>query len=193
MRVAIVGGTGKFGRALAERLRDAGDDVVIGSRDAERARATADELRVEGAANEDCVRGVELVVLAVDAKAALDTARSLASAIGDTPVLSVASTLKAQTPSLAEQIAELLDGPVAAGFHTVAAYAFDREQDTLVCGDDEHAKKLALEVADHALDGRGVDAGPLAGATALEALTGVLLKINRNYKAHAGIRVTGLP
>ena len=87
MRVAILGGTGSFGRALAARLAALGEDeIVIGSRDAERARETAAELgggRVTGATNEDAVRGVDLVVLAVKADAALDTARTVAGALGD--------------------------------------------------------------------------------------------------------------
>ena len=192
MRVAIVGGTGKFGRALARRLRET-DDVVIGSRDAERASAVAQELGVEGAANADCVGDADLVVLAVDARVAVETARELATAIGTTPVLCVASNLRAQAPSLAEQVADAVSAPVAAGFHTVAAYAIEGEQDVLVCGDDERAKQLALEVGSRVVTGRAVDAGPLASATALEALTGVMLVLNRHYKAHAGIRITGLP
>jgi len=73
MRVAIVGGTGPFGRALAGRLRDAGFEVVIGSRDADRAAALAEELGVEGAANEHAARVADLVVLATNADAALET------------------------------------------------------------------------------------------------------------------------
>ena len=94
MRVAIVGGTGPFGRALATRLREGGIEAVIGSRDAQRAAEVASELGVEGAANSDAVDGVDLVVLATKADAALDTARALKDDIGTTPVLSVASELR---------------------------------------------------------------------------------------------------
>ena len=95
MRVAIVGGTGDFGLALAARLVEAGDDVVIGSRDAERAQEKAREVGAAGgAANEDAVAGVDLVVLATKADGTLDTAAALADAIGATPVLSVASDLR---------------------------------------------------------------------------------------------------
>jgi 8-hydroxy-5-deazaflavin:NADPH oxidoreductase len=191
MRVAIVGGTGKFGRALAARLRET-DDVVIGSRDAERAREAAAELGVEGATNEDAVRGVDLVVLAVKADTALDTARELRAAIGDTPVLSVASDLRVHERSLAERTADELDAPVAAGLHTIAARTVGTEQDVLVCGDDERAKALALELAARVVDGRAFDAGPLESARALEGLTGVIVNVNKRYKAHAGIRLTGL-
>lgn len=192
MRVAILGGTGKFGTALARRLAST-DDVVIGSRDADRARAAAAELGVRGESNEDAVEGVELVVLAVDASAALDTARALRAAIGTTPVLSVASELTVKGErSLAERVADELDAPVAAGLHTVAASTIGEEQDALVCGDDEDAKALALELATRAVSGRAIDAGKLRNARALEGLTGVIVAVNKRYKAHAGIRLTGV-
>ena len=192
MRVAILGGTGKFGTALARRLAST-DDVVIGSRDAERARTAAAELGVRGASNEDAVDGVELVVLAVDASAALDTARALRAAIGTTPVLSVASELTVKGErSLAERVADELDAPVAAGLHTVAASTIGEEQDALVCGDDDIAKTLALELAGRAVSGRAIDAGKLRNARALEGLTGVIVAVNKRYKAHAGIRLTGV-
>jgi 8-hydroxy-5-deazaflavin:NADPH oxidoreductase len=192
VRVAILGGTGKFGTALARRLAPT-DDVVIGSREAERARAAAAELGVRGASNEDAVEDVELVVLAVDASAALDTARALRAAIGATPVLSVASELTVKGErSLAERVADELDAPVAAGLHTVAASTIGQEQDALVCGDDEDAKALALELAGRAVEGRAIDAGRLRNARALEGLTGVIVAVNKRYKAHAGIRLTGV-
>ena len=96
MRVAILGGTGSFGRALAVRLVAAGEDeVVIGSRDEARAKATAAELGsgVQGATNESAVAGADLAVLAVKADGALETARSVAAALGTTPLFSVASDL----------------------------------------------------------------------------------------------------
>jgi 8-hydroxy-5-deazaflavin:NADPH oxidoreductase len=191
VKVAIVGGTGKFGLALAAQLRET-DDVVIGSRDPERAREAAKELGVEGAANEDAVRGVDLVVLAVKATTALETARGLREAIGGTPVLSVASDLHVHERSLAEQIAGELDAPVAAGLHTIAAATMGSDQDALICGDDEETKALALELAGRVVAGRVLDAGPLETARALEGLTGVIVALNRRYRAHAGIRLTGL-
>ena len=94
MRVAVVGGTGDFGLALARQLVEAGRDVVIGSRDGDRALAKAAEVGASGAANDIAVRGVDVVVLAVKSEAALSTAESLVDAIGETPVLSVASALR---------------------------------------------------------------------------------------------------
>jgi hypothetical protein len=192
VKVAIVGGTGAFGKALARRLREQGDDVVIGSRDRSRAEATAAEVGVAGAENADAVAGAELVVLAVDADAVIETARELRGAIGTTPVLCVASRLRAESPSLAERVAEELDAPVAAGLHTIAARTVGAEQDALVCGDDGDAKEAALAIAARAVDGRAIDAGRLANARALEGLTGVIVAINKRHKAHAGVRITGL-
>ena len=90
MRVAIVGGTGPFGRALAARLVDAGVHVVLGSRDEGRAQAAALELGCSGATNADASEDADLVILAVNSEAAIDTARELRSSIGTKPVLSVA-------------------------------------------------------------------------------------------------------
>jgi 8-hydroxy-5-deazaflavin:NADPH oxidoreductase len=206
MRIAIVGGTGSFGRALAERVRALGDEVVIGSRDSSRATEIAAVLGVEGAVNEDAVQGVDLAVLAVRSNAALETARALAPALGMTPLLSVASDLTftdrgvlpgRQTYSLAEHVDRIVDGPVAAGLQSLAAVHLTQleppEEDVLVCGDDPRAKEPSLELAGRLIRGRAVDAGPLANARALEGMTAVILNVNRRYKAHAGIRLVGLP
>jgi 8-hydroxy-5-deazaflavin:NADPH oxidoreductase len=205
MRVGILGGTGDFGRPLAARLRAAGYDVTIGSRDAARAEAAAAEVGVDGAANADVARSSDLVVLAVTADAALQTAQSLARFIGSTPLLSVASELRfadgaarpgSQGPSLAERVAEAVPGPVVAGLHSLAARTLARaeppDEDALVCGDDAEAKELALELAGSLVAGRSLDAGPLAAARALEGMTAVIVNLNRRYRGHAGIRVTGL-
>ena len=204
MRVAIVGGTGSFGRALAERIVSVGESVVIGSRDASRAGEIAAVLGVEGATNEDAVGNADLVILAVRSNAALGTARELAPAIGATPLLSVASSLefteKGVVPgqhghSLAEHIAEIVDAPVAAGLQTLAAVhlagAEPPDEDVLVCGDASAAKDLSLDLAGRLVKGRAIDAGPLANARALEGMTAVILNVNRRYKVHAGIRLTG--
>jgi NADPH-dependent F420 reductase len=206
VRVALVGGTGSFGRALAVRLRDAGVDVVVGSRSRERALATASELGVAGATNEDAVGGADLVVLATKAEAMVDTAADLADAIAETPVLSVGAELRfeqrAALPapdarSLAERIGERIRAPVVAGLHSLAAVNLGAEEppeeDALVCGDDARAKELVLELAGRLVGGRSVDAGPLASARALEGLTAVIVNVNRRYRAHAGVRLTGLP
>lgn len=206
MKVAIIGGTGSFGRALARRLRALGEDVYIGSRDAERARERALELGVQGGTNEDVLRGADLVVLATKSNAALETATSLADAIGETPVLCVASDLRftdtgivpaLEEGSLAENLSLLIRAPVASGLQTVSAIDLSGpeppDQDALICGDDLAAKELALELAGRLVGGRAIDVGPLANSRALEGMTAVILNVNRDYGVHAGLRITGLP
>jgi NADPH-dependent F420 reductase len=209
VKVAILGGTGSFGRALAERLAAAGSDqVVIGSRDAARAAAAAAELGrgVTGAANVDAVRGADLAVLAVKADAALETAREVSPALGRTPLLCVASAIAfrrevgalpdPEARSLAERVQDVVDAPVIAGLHSIAAANLEEDkpdEDALICGDDPAAKELVLAFAAQLVGGRALDAGPLASARALEGLTAVIVNLNRRYKAHAGVRITGVP
>ena len=209
MKVAILGGTGSFGHALAQRLAAVGEDeIVIGSRDAARAHDAAqavDSARVTGATNDEAVRGVDLAVLAVKADAALDTARGIAAALGDTPLLSVASAIRFEKGvgafpdpdqlSLAERVQQVVRAPVTAGLHSIAAANLDRappEEDALICGDDSDAKALTLRFVEKLVAGRALDAGPLASARALEGLTAVIVNLNRRYKAHAGVRITGV-
>ena len=205
MRVAIVGGTGPFGRALAARLHDSGVEIIVGSRDAARAEATALELECVGETNGEASADADFIILAVNAEAALETARELKQSIGATPVLSVASELRfskdgvfpsPEAASLAERIQSELDGPVVAGLHSLAASSLGADhppdEDTFVCGDDTEAKATALDLAARLTSGRALDAGPLASARALEGLTAVIVNMNRRYKGHAGIRVTGL-
>jgi NADPH-dependent F420 reductase len=204
VRVAIVGGTGAFGRALAKRLQEIGkDEVLVGSRDAERAQATAEDLGVTGGRNVDIVAGADLVVLAVKSDATLATASELADAIGKTPLLCVASDLRF-TPegvlpgrhqgSLAEEVSRIVGGPVASGLQSFAAANLVQGDpgDALVCGGDDRAKELSLELAGRLAE-RAVDVGPLENSRALEGMTAVVLNVNKRYKAHAGIRLTGLP
>ena len=205
MKVAVVGGTGKFGQAVAKRLVDAGIEVAIGSRDAERARAAAEAIGATGANNDDAVRGVDLVVFAVNADAAVETARDLRQSIGSTPVLSVCAELEfgpggvrptAGPTSIAKRIEDELDAPVVAGLHSLAAAnlaAAPPDEDALVCGDDARAKELALVLAARLVSGKAVDCGPLASARALEGMTAVIVNVNKRYKAHAGLRVSGIP
>ena len=206
MRVALVGGTGSFGRALARRLAEAGYEVVIGSRDAARAADAAAELGVEGATNTDACRNADLVVLATTADGADETASARREAIGETPVLSVAAELTfgpdgvLPTPearSVAARIQDVVDGPVVAGLHSLAARNLGGEEppeeDVLVCGDDVEAKAAVIELAERITSGRAIDCGPLGSARALEGLTAVIVNVNKRYKAHAGVRLSGVP
>jgi NADPH-dependent F420 reductase len=206
VKVAIVGGTGAFGRALARRLRLLGEEVYVGSRDAQRGRERAIELGVQGGANEDVVRGADLVVLATKSNAALDTARSLAEAIDRAPVLCVASDVVftdagvlpgRHERSLAEELADIVRGPVASGLQSLSAIHLSHpelpDQDALICGDDPRAKKLALDLAARLVAGRALDVGPLANSRGLEAMTAVILNVNKEFGVSAGLRIAGLP
>jgi 8-hydroxy-5-deazaflavin:NADPH oxidoreductase len=203
IRIAIVGGTGAFGRGLAGRLRDQGLDVAIGSRDAMRAKELAATLGVSGGTNEGVVRAADYVVLAVQSSAAVGTARDLADAIGRKPVLCVASDLKFGSDgvspgrnegSIAEDVAKAVAGPVASGFQAVPAAHLARheplDEDVLVCGEPA-AKEPALEFGAKIVSGRAIDVGPLENSRALEAMTAVILHVNRHYKVVAGLRLTG--
>jgi 8-hydroxy-5-deazaflavin:NADPH oxidoreductase len=203
VKVAIVGGTGDFGLALACRLVEVGDEVVIGSRDPERAHEKGRGIGCGGDGNALAVGDAELVVLATEASAAVSTAHDLRSFLRS-PVLCVASRLAfdgrwAQPPpepkSVAETVSDAVDVPVVAGLQSLAAgkLAHGRpEEDAFVCGDDADAKELALELAAKVVAGRALDAGPLASARALEGMTAVVVNLNKRYKGHAGLRVTGL-
>jgi len=205
VKVAIIGGTGAFGRALAERLHEIGqDEIVVGSRDAERAQATAAELGLAGGGrNEDVVADADLVVLAVKSNATLETAKELAAAIAATPILCVASDLRftkegvlpgRHQGSLAEEVARIVRAPVASGLQSFAAANLVEGDpgDALICGGDDRAKELSLELAGRVAE-RAIDVGPLENSRALEGMTAVILNVNKRYKAHAGIRLTGLP
>jgi 8-hydroxy-5-deazaflavin:NADPH oxidoreductase len=206
VKIAIVGGTGAFGRALARRLRLLGEDVWIGSRDAQRGKERAIELGVEGGSNQEVVRGADLVVLATKSNGALETGAALADAIGETPVLCVASDVRftddgivpgLEEGSLAETLADLLRAPVASGLQSISAIDLSArelpDQDALICGDDPRAKQLALDLAGRLVAGRAVDVGPLANSRALEGMTAVILNVNKEFGVHAGLRLTGLP
>ena len=204
MKVAIVGGTGAFGRALAHRLAEIGEDeIIVGSRDEERAHIAAEELGVSGARNDNAVRDVDLVILAVKSNATLETAAELTEAISNTPVLCVASDLRftdagvlpgRHQGSLAEEVARIVRAPVASGFQSFAAANVIEGDpgDALIAGEDSDAKQLAIELAER-LGARAIDVGPLANSRALEGMTSVILNVNKRYKAHAGIRLTGIP
>jgi NADPH-dependent F420 reductase len=216
MRIGIVGGTGKEGAGLGIRWALAGHDVVIGSRDAERARGKAAELaarapgaRVLGMSNRDAVAAAEVVVLAVPATGLAATLPEVREACRGKIVVSTVVPLtfgggRLFTPpaqgSSAEEAQELL-GPearVVAAFHHIAAHELAAgehaiECDLLLCGGDAEAKRVVAELgASMAL--RAVDVGALSNAGPIEGITAVLATINRRYKLkNSGIKITGLP
>lgn len=196
MRIAIVGGSGEFGRGLAGRLRRLGEDVVLGSRN------PRDDL----VANEEAAAGADVVFLSVPPDGVESMAASLARDLAGKIVVSVASpvvfrdgrpTAAPGERSLAELAAAAAPGSrVVAGFHTVSAQALAEDgalaEDVLLAGDDQEAKDQVAALAERLVEGRAVDAGPVEIARWLETLTAVLLNVNRRYRTNAGIRITGL-
>jgi NADPH-dependent F420 reductase len=218
MRIAIVGGTGKEGGGLAIRWARAGHSIVIGSRDADKARARATELNaaghaagvaIEGADNVTAARGADLVVLTVPYAAHADTVRAIQPVMAGKVLVDVTVPLRppkvsrVQLPPgrAAALEAQALLGPstpVAAALHHVShAHLADPdaaiECDVLVVADDERARTAALGLV-RDLGLRALDAGPLDNAVALESLTPVLIHLNKKYKSPgAGIVFTEIP
>ncbi len=215
MRIAIVGGTGKEGAGLGIRWALAGHEVLIGSRDADRARGKAAELaaqapaaRVSGMSNKDAVAAAEVVVLAVPAGGLATTLPDIREACRGKIVISAVVPLtfgggRLYTPpaqgSSAEEAQELL-GPEArlvAAFHHIAAHELsagehDIECDLLLCGGDVEAKRVVTELG-ASMGLRAIDVGGLTNAGPLEGITAVLATINRRYKLkNSGIKITGL-
>lgn len=216
MRIGILGGTGKEGAGLAQRWALGGHEVIIGSRDAERARTKAAELSAQaggvpiaGLSNLDAAAAAAVVVLTLPAAGLAATLVPLKDACRGKVVISTVVPLtfgggRLFTPppqgSAAEEVQELL-GPearVVAAFHHIAAHELSAaehpiECDLLLCGADAEAKKIAGELG-HTMGLRAVDVGALTNAGPLEGITAVLATINRRYKLkNSGIRITGLP
>jgi len=220
MRIGIVGGTGREGRGLGLRWAAKGHEVVLGSRDAARAQEKAAELtatlgalgeragRVTGGSNEDAARAGEICVLTVPYAAHAETLRGLTEALSGRILVDI--TVPLQPPKVtrvhlppgrsAALEAQALLGPsvrvVATLHHVSSAHLGEADHaidcDVLTCGDDPAAREAVIALlADLGL--RGLDAGPLDNAVALEALTPVLLHLNRKYKTNTGLRISGLP
>jgi len=215
MRIGILGGTGKEGAGLALRWAQTGHDIIIGSRDAERARVKAAEMSgqagrvVGGMSNGEAAAAADVVVLALPASGLAATLGELKDACRGKVVISTVVPLsfgggRLFTPpsqgSSAEEAQALL-GPearVVAAFHHIAAHELsaaghDIDCDLLLCGADADAKKAVADLGS-GMGLRAVDVGALTNAGPLEGITAVLATINRRYKLkNSGIKITGLP
>lgn len=211
--IAVLGGTGPQGRGLARRFAAAGLDVVVGSRSAERARSTAEELaqatggRVTGLENAEAAARGDVVIVAVPWEGHRQLLESLREQLTGKVVVDCvnplgfdkrgAYALHVEEGSAAEQAAAILpESRVTAAFHHVSAVLLEDpevdevETDVLVLGEDRDATDLVQALADTVPGIRGVYAGRLRNAHQVEALTANLISINRRYRAHAGLRVT---
>lgn len=219
--IGILGGTGPEGTGLARRWAAAGEHIVIGSRDAQRAAEFARLMRdrlggaapIEGAENSAVVGRCDILVLTVPfagqapllkhlkphwkpGQIVIDTTVPLAAAIGG----AASRMLGVWQGSAAEQTRELVPSTVgvAAAFHNLSAELLAKdgpvECDILVCSDDEAAKKAAIGLAEKIPGARAVNGGKLENARIAESLTALLIGLNVRYKVHStGIRFTGLP
>ena len=214
MRIAIVGGTGKQGTGLALRWARAGHTVSIGSRDAGRARARVAELDKEGAggleggSNTWAAAQADVVVLTVPYEAHADTLRAVEPHVARKIVVDMTVPLKppkvsrvhlpaGQAAALEAQALLPAASVVAALHHVSSTHLADLSHaidcDVLVAGDDARGKATVIDLV-RDLGARGLDAGPLVNAIALESLTPVLIHLNRAYKSEgAGVVFTDLP
>jgi NADPH-dependent F420 reductase len=199
------------------QLGHVGIDVTIGSRSLERAEATVAELRGRWPdrdlplhpADNEAAAGADLVIVATPWEGVLTTVAALEEPLSGKIVVSMANALTRwgrnmvplvlPTGSVTVAVARALPrSRVVGAFHHLPAEPWaDLEHpldaDVLVCSDDRAAAREVSELVDRLPGLRGVDAGGLASALAIEALTPALLEINRRYKTHAAVRITGLP
>ena len=211
LTIGVLGGTGPLGKGLARRWGAAGLRVVIGSRAAERAEAVASEIGhgASGAENVDSAHSADLVVVAVPFDGHGDLLKSVADATAGKVVVDVVNPLgfdkqgpyRLDVPegSASQQAQALLpQARVVAAFHHVSAVLLNDLEvteigmDVLVLGEERDDTDLVRALADAIPGMRGVYAGRLRNAGQVEALTANLIAINRRYKTHAGITVTGI-
>jgi NADPH-dependent F420 reductase len=218
--VSIIGASGALGFGLAVRLARAGGEVVIGSRDVGRADEAVERARelvaggvFHGAGNAEAAAAAEVVILTVPfrnqsetlnnlrdvlrpGQLLIDTTVPLAAAIGGRAT----RTLGVWQGSAAQQAQEMVpDGVVVvSALHTISAKSLREldtplEEDVLIAGDVRADKARVAALLD-SIDGlRCVDCGRLEMARLTEQLTALMISINVRYRAHAGVRITGLP
>lgn len=217
--IAILGGTGDLGTGLARRWAQAGYQVVIGSRTLEKAEAAVNDLQkvmeergvssiaVSAAENMDAASKADIVALTVPFGHQSSTLEYVKPALKGKILIDVTVPLvppkvaRVQLPEQgsAGQIAQELlgeDTQVVSAFQNVAAHHLQEghglDCDVLVCGNSKDARTQVIELVE-AAGMRGFHAGQIANAAAVEAMTSVLIFVNKQYKCHAGIKLTGLP
>jgi 8-hydroxy-5-deazaflavin:NADPH oxidoreductase len=217
LTVAILGGTGDQGKGLAYRFARAGQRVVVGSRSTERGVAAAEAIaampgvtgQVTGTDNASAAGAAEVVIVAVPWEGHADTVASLRASLVGKLVIDCVNplafdakgpyALRVPEGSAAEQAESLLpESTVCAAFHHVSSVLLadpavdDVDLDVMVLGDDRGAVGLVIDLVARVPGMRGVYAGRLRNAGQVEALTANIIAINRRYKAHAGLRITGV-
>jgi NADPH-dependent F420 reductase len=206
--IAVIGGTGALGKGIARRLVAAGHQVTIGSRSADKAQVTAEELGAAGfAANAEAAEGKDVVIVAVPFASQGATLGEIRDRVGQAVVVDTTvplvppKVMRVQLPaegSAALQAREHLgpDVRLVTAFHNVSAHHLDSDHaidcDVLVFSDDIEARKTVVDLCP-GMGIRGLSGGALANSAAAEALTSILIYMNKTYKADgAGIRFTNL-
>jgi len=218
--IAVLGGTGPEGFGLALRWVRAGETVIIGSRDAGRAREAAAKItarvgsgaNVSGDENSAACARADLLVLTIpfeghaallkqikpaitEGSIVIDATVPLAASVGGR----VTRTLGVWQGSAAQQAAELVPQGVSvvAAFHNTSAEVLNGdarvECDVIVCSDDADAAATVRTLAAKIPGVRAIDGGKLENARILEQITALLIGLNIRHKGHSGIRITGLP
>jgi NADPH-dependent F420 reductase len=214
-RIAFIGGTGPEGLGLAMRFVKSGNTVFIGSRTEERAaeavalvQAALPEGEIYGGFNVEGAEKAEFVFVTVPADAHHDILVELAEAIGDKIVVDCVVPMVVdkdgprpappQAGSAAEEARDLLPkAKIVSGFHHVDGKQLQKldrpmQGDVLVCGDHKTAKKKVMGLVEEIQYMRALDGGGLINSRITEAMTALLITINKQYKAHSGISITGV-
>ena len=209
--VAIVGGTGNLGGALALRLGAPGVKIIIGSRDAEKAKKAVATLKpnlrageIEGMTNQEAVIGADFVVIAVPYEGHAQMVSDLKGQLAGKIVIDTVVPLNKVRPfvpaagSALQEAQQILgdEAPVIGALHNISAIDLgDVESplgDVLVCGDNAEAKQKVMEII-RRIGATAFDGGPASNAYVIEGLTGVIIHLNRKYKSkHGSIKITGL-
>lgn len=209
--VAIVGGTGNLGGALAVRLSAPGVKIIIGSRDAEKAKKAVETLKpnlrageIVGTTNREAVKDANFVVIAVPYEGHAQMVSDLKGQLAGKIVIDSVVPLNKVKPfvpaagSALQEAQQLLgdEAPVIGALHNISALDLsDLESplgDVLVCGDNAAAKQRVIEIVQH-IGATAYDGGPASNAYVIEGLTGVIIYLNRKYKSkHGSIKITGI-
>jgi NADPH-dependent F420 reductase len=207
--IAVIGGTGHLGKGIARRLAKAGHAVTIGSRSAEKGEAIAAEVGhgVRGAGNDDAAQNKDVVIVTVPYENQAATLKQIRDKVGSAIVVDTTvplvppKVMRVQLPAAGSAAAEAREhlGPdirFVTAFHNVAAHILDTDAkvdcDVLVFSDDVDARNTVVSLIGE-MELRGISGGALANSAAAEAITSLLIYMNKTYKADgAGIRFTGL-
>jgi hypothetical protein len=211
LSIAIVGGTGNLGTALALRLGAPGVKIIIGSRDAEKAKKTVETLKpnirggeMVGSTNREAVKDANFVIIAVPYEGQAPLVQDLKGQLAGKIVINTVVPLRKVTPfvppagSALQEAQQIIgdEAPVIGALHNISAVDLgDADSplgDVLVCGDSAEAKQKVMAIIQR-IGATAYDGGPATNAYVIEGLTGVIIHLNRKYKSkHGSIKIIGI-